>query len=106
MPVRHDLLLLYKEALHNVHRHAEAGRVSVELGRENGMLVLTVEDDGRGFDATRASEGHGFRSMRQRAERMGGTLAIESVPGRGTQLVARVPLARTRDGRQRARPLS
>ncbi|MEM6326700.1 MAG: triple tyrosine motif-containing protein, partial [Bacteroidota bacterium] len=107
MPIRHDLLLLYKEALHNVVRHAEAGQVQVVLGRENGSILLSVEDDGRGFDPLGAgSRGHGLRSMRQRAERMGGSLSVTSSPGEGTRLVVEIPMARTRDGRSTAWGLS
>jgi signal transduction histidine kinase len=55
-------------------------------------VTLDVRDDGRGF--TRPSSGFGLTAMRERAERVAGTLEIESEPGRGTAVSARVPLIR------------
>ena len=88
--LRRQLYLVFKEALHNVRRHAEARCVRVELGREGKEWVLHVEEDGRGFDPDRESEGHGLRSMRQRAERVGGRLDVRSSP-EGTRLTLRIP---------------
>jgi len=99
MPIRHDLLLLYKEALHNIVRHANAMRVDVLIARVDGRLVLTISDDGQGFDLDSTGDGHGLRSMRHRAETMGGTLAVETAPGQGTQLQVHVPMTRTRGRR-------
>jgi signal transduction histidine kinase/ligand-binding sensor domain-containing protein len=88
--VRRQLYMVFKESLHNVRRHAAARRVSVELRRESGGWALCVEDDGRGFDTRRESEGHGLRSMRRRAERLGGTLTLRS-SGQGTRLELTLP---------------
>jgi protein-histidine pros-kinase len=55
--------------------------------------VLTVTDDGRGFDpAARTASGHGLRTMRERALLCGGVLQVDSTPGHGTRVVARIPL--------------
>ena len=76
-----------QEALQNALRHAEAEHIEVRLeGNGNGTLVLSVADDGRGFDpARRAVRGRrlGLTSMEERAEELGGTLAIDSTVGRG-----------------------
>ena len=76
-----------QEALQNALRHAEAEHIEVRLeGNGNGRLVLSVADDGRGFDpARRAVRGRrlGLTSMEERAEELGGTLAIDSAVGRG-----------------------
>lgn len=93
METRRQVLLVAKEALHNVARHADASRVSLHLGIEAGTLTLRIEDDGRGFDPETASGGHGLRSLRQRAERLGGTLTIDSAPGEGTRLTLLAPRA-------------
>ena len=74
------------EALTNVAQHADARHLTVWLGRVGGRLMLTVSDDGCGFDATALSlDGHyGLKGMRERAEMIGGELEIESQPGQGT----------------------
>jgi len=79
-----------QEALQNALRHAEAEHIEVRLeGNGNGTLLLSVADDGRGFDpARRAVRGRrlGLTSMEERAEELGGTLAIESALGGGTRV--------------------
>ena len=79
-----------QEALQNALRHAEAEHIEVRLeGDGNGGLVLSVADDGQGFDpARRAVRGRrlGLTSMEERAEELGGTLDIESVAGEGTRV--------------------
>lgn len=94
---RWELLQILREALTNVELHAGARHVDVSLGRDDGRLVLSVRDDGRGFPPERAEarrrEGHfGLVGMRERAARAGGELRVESVTGRGTVCTARVPL--------------
>ncbi|MFB4316476.1 sensor histidine kinase [Actinomadura sp. 21ATH] len=86
------LLRIAQEALANAARHAAAGRVGVTLSYMDDEVTLDVRDDGRGF--TRPSRGFGLTAMRERAARVAGTLEIESEPGRGTAVSARVPLIR------------
>ena len=87
------LFRVAQEALTNVARHAGTGRASVTLRRADGGLLLAVGDDGVGFDPTRPREGRslGLASMRERLHLVGGTLDVESSPGRGTTIVAWVP---------------
>jgi two-component system sensor histidine kinase UhpB len=80
-----------QEALANVARHAEASRVEIDLDAAPGALELRVRDDGRGFNATRRGTGLGLDGMAERARLVGGELTIDSQPGRGTELVLRVP---------------
>jgi PAS domain S-box-containing protein len=81
-----------QEALHNTVKHARANNVSIELGCSPALLTLKVSDDGVGFDARGDFPGHlGLRSMRERAARLGGTLAIETSPGAGTLISAQIP---------------
>jgi signal transduction histidine kinase len=84
-----------QEALGNIVRHAGARHVSVALMVGRARLTLSITDDGRGFDpAAPAPAGHlGLVGMRERARAVGGTLDIESEPGRGTTLRLSVPLA-------------
>jgi signal transduction histidine kinase len=82
-----------QEALHNVVRHARARRVELRLTRDDHDLRLSVTDDGLGFDPDAVPPGHlGLDGMRSRAERLGGSLRIETAPGAGTRLSVRVPL--------------
>jgi signal transduction histidine kinase len=87
------LLRIAQEALANATRHAHAERIGVTLSYMDGEVALDVRDDGRGFTGPPAG-GFGLTAMRERAERVAGTLEIESEPGRGTAVSARVPLIR------------
>lgn len=83
-----------QEALHNALRHGEPAHVSVDLTARDGRVVLTVADDGRGFDpAARAQAARrlGLASMRERASAAGGTLRVRSAPGAGTTVRLEVP---------------
>jgi signal transduction histidine kinase len=96
-----NLYRITQEALNNVMKHAGASRVGVLLERRDGHVVLIVEDDGRGFEPGRAVDGEkgmGLLSMRERALQVGGALEIESEPGAGTTIYARVPAGRTDAG--------
>ncbi|OGO54193.1 MAG: hypothetical protein A2V84_11990 [Chloroflexi bacterium RBG_16_70_13] len=89
-----QLLRVVQEALTNVRKHAGASVVRIELRDVEGTPVLSVTDDGSGFDPTsvRASltGGFGLRSMRERVELLGGTLDVHTAPGDGTRIVARL----------------
>jgi two-component system, NarL family, sensor histidine kinase UhpB len=87
------LFRIAQEALSNSAKHAAARSIRVTLGVENGEVMLTIDDDGRGFDAGSVRRGRwGMSTMRERAEAAGGRLAVESTPGRGTSVRAAVPL--------------
>jgi two-component system sensor histidine kinase UhpB len=84
---------ILQEALTNVVRHAGASTVRIELGMADDGLRLTVSDDGRGAEDPFSRTGHyGVRGMRERAEALGGTLAIASSPQGGLAVQARIPL--------------
>ncbi len=84
------LFRVAQEALNNVQRHAEASAVSVSLRQRDGGLLLTVSDDGAGFDpaAQRGRKSLGLSSMRERVGLVGGTLSVDSAPGEGTAVSA------------------
>src|SRR5437660_2276454 len=84
-----------QEALQNVHKHARATSVGVNWSRSNRTWVLHVTDDGAGFDivkAARRQKSVGLLSMRERAELIGGTLQIQSTPGKGTAVTLLLPV--------------
>ena len=89
---------IVQEALNNAIRHGEASRIEVAVEEDDGMLEVTVRDDGRGFDVSARfgvdAEGAGFGllNMKERAEFRGGEFEVESSPGRGTVVRARFPL--------------
>jgi two-component system, NarL family, sensor histidine kinase DevS len=89
--------MLYRtvqEALTNVVKHADASRVTVRLGHGDGTVVLTVQDDGRGFDPRSARDGGlGLTGMRERAALLGGRFTLEASEGAGTMLKAVIPIA-------------
>ncbi len=84
MAFRRDLLLLYKEILNNIVRHAEAHHVEIGVIVDDGRLRLSVSDDGRGFDTSLSSGGNGLVTMRRRAQQLGGTLDVRSEVQKGT----------------------
>lgn len=96
-PDAEDVLFrVCQEALFNIRKHSGASAVSVSLTADGAGAVLRVTDDGQGFDPSRQtgpgpSGGFGIWSMQGRLERLGGRLSIESQPGAGTTLTARVP---------------
>jgi signal transduction histidine kinase len=83
---------LVQEALTNIAKYAQAHQVSVRLGTAGGQALVQVSDDGRGFPATQRTQGHGLAGMRFRVASIGGQLTVESAPGQGTTIRARLPL--------------
>jgi signal transduction histidine kinase len=84
-----------QEALQNVHKHAHASAVGLAWSRANENWVLHVTDDGTGFDlvkAARHEKSVGLLSMRERAELIGGSLQIQSAPGKGTAVTLLLPV--------------
>lgn len=91
--VARALFLTTQEALANVARHANASHVTIRLTRQNGVIDMMVQDDGRGFNraARNYSVGHGLSNMRARAEDLGGKFSIQSAPGLGTAIHLTLP---------------
>lgn len=93
---RRNVYLLLKEAMANAARHSHAQNATLVVASAHGVLDLELRDDGLGFDAgavgtgTRLVGGRGLRNMEARARALGGTLRVESVPGRGTLVSLRL----------------
>ena len=86
------LYLVAQEALTNARKHAQPSHVSACLQQRDGVFTMTIRDDGKGFDSASPGPGQGLRNMRERVERLGGTLAVQSAPGRGTEVSVTVPI--------------
>jgi signal transduction histidine kinase len=90
-----------QEALVNAARHAGAKLVTVQIRKRPHAVELMIHDNGRSFDVPRALDAHsgnhlGLLGMRERVDMVGGSLTIESAPGKGTRICAFVPLAKPR----------
>ncbi len=92
-PVSEILWRAAQEGLTNIEKHAsQAGQVSLRLLCNGSQVRLQIEDDGAGFDPQPQQPGHyGLAGMRERVQGVGGTLEVDSVPGRGTRLVIEIP---------------
>ena len=95
--VENNLLRIGQEALANAARHAHADEISVDLRFGEGVVRLSVRDDGCGFDvehAAQATSGHfGLAGIRERVHNLGGELNLLSRPGQGSEVVVEVPVA-------------
>jgi signal transduction histidine kinase len=93
LDVKETLFRIATEALHNALNHSGASAISIALDATAAHIVLTVQDNGIGFDPnTRSADHFGLRTMRERAVECGGTLAIQTSPGEGVTITARLPL--------------
>ena len=93
------LFRVVQEALTNVARHARASRVAVKIKKFPRHIGMTIEDDGKSFNVERALRVNGGKrlgllGMRERLEMVGGNFAIESTPGKGTTILAQIPLGK------------
>lgn len=88
------LFRIFQETLTNVARHAHASHVCVRLSLEDDHLILTVKDNGQGFQVEETTLTHslGLMGMRERAQACNGSLQLESTPGDGTRMTASMPL--------------
>jgi signal transduction histidine kinase len=91
-PAAAQLYRIVQEALHNAVEHGRASKVQIDLAVDSDEMVLTVRDDGKGFDGTVASNGMGLRIMRYRAQCIGGSCEVQSNGAQGTIVTCRVPL--------------
>jgi signal transduction histidine kinase len=101
--VRHNLFLAFKEAMHNIVKHAGASEVQIRLLPQAEAFELTIEDNGRGFvsgtaspeqpdDADRFASGYGLENMNRRLAKIGGHCHIHSIPGAGTKVCFKISL--------------
>ena len=91
-PAAAQLYRIVQEALHNAVEHGRARKVQIDLAVDRDNMVLTVRDDGKGFDDSAAPNGMGLRIMRYRAQCIGGSCEVQSNGAQGTIVTCRVPL--------------
>lgn len=90
---RKNLFMIFKEAVNNAAKYSHATRMEIGLSEDKGNLVLTVKDNGKGFEEVASRAGNGLRNMRERAGESGGSLSIRSSPGNGTEIQLRMSIA-------------
>lgn len=98
--VRRELFLIFKEAINNIARHSGCTEVEIEFYFDGDNLVLTLSDNGKGFNVEEKSVGHGVVSMRERTRSLGGESEISSDAERGTRLRFAIPLYPRAEGSQ------
>jgi nitrate/nitrite-specific signal transduction histidine kinase len=93
MEFRRNIVLMYKEVLHNIVKHARATQVRIQINEDLGSFSITIEDNGVGFDTTIPSSGYGLGNLKSRASSIGATLEIVSAPEKGTRVkfASRIP---------------
>ena len=100
---RTALFRVAQEALTNVARHARASRVEVSIQKLPDCVCMKIKDDGKSFNVDRALHANGGKhlgllGMRERLEMIGGKFVVESAPGKGTTILAQIPLGKRRAG--------
>ncbi len=103
------LFRVAQEALTNVGRHADASRVDVHIEEEADGIVMRIRDDGKSFDANKVMHSGnakrlGLLGMRERLEMVGGSFQVESEPGQGTTIFARIPRKKNPKGASKSQP--
>jgi signal transduction histidine kinase len=89
---RVSLFRSLRELLINVAKHAQTSEAHVRLWAEGRLMLMSVEDEGAGFDQEGIPPGFGLFSIRERLNHLGGSMQIDSVPGVGTRIVVVAPM--------------
>ncbi|TVR18190.1 MAG: hypothetical protein EA391_02895 [Balneolaceae bacterium] len=89
---KRDFFLVFKEALNNIRKHSGASSVRIVIRKKHPYILLQISDNGNGFEAGNSSNGLGLKSMKQRAEKLNGSLELKSEPGKGTEILLKAKL--------------
>ena len=92
MEQRRDVYLIYKEALNNIHKHANASNVWIEVFQNQNYLHMNIRDDGTGFDTLSNTHRNGLKNLRARIEKWNGKINVSSQPSNGTVIELKIPL--------------
>jgi len=93
MEQRRDLYLLYKEAVNNIFKHADAKQVSIKIAIDRHHLLLHVKDDGKGFETNKESDRHGLKGVKERVKKWKGKIEIQSAINEGVLIQIWLPVA-------------
>ena len=93
MEQRQHIYYIFKEAINNMVKYAGTSQAIIRMFKKGKMLVLHIEDNGKGFNVTAADNGNGLANMRKRAEMIHGQLQIRSAVGQGTVIRLEVSIA-------------
>jgi signal transduction histidine kinase len=94
---KRNIFFIYKEALNNIIKHAEAKSVDIKFNIGNGSIFLAIKDDGKGFNTELFSSGNGLKNIKSRAKEINAQLKFKSTPGNGTNLELAVNITQLRD---------
>jgi len=92
--IRRNVFLIFKESINNIVRHSRAEKVNIDLEIFKHRLILSVSDDGAGFDSEGDFDGNGLHNIKRRAAELKGNLTIVSARNNGSKLILEVPLDR------------
>jgi len=92
--LRHNVILAVKEAINNIIKHAKATEVAFQVTIERDVLLISISDNGRGFDIANHAMGNGLPNMKQRLEVIGGRCNVDSRLGKGTTILMHVPVVK------------
>ena len=91
-PIRHNVIMAVKEAIHNVIKHGHASEIQICIQHANGVLSIQVSDNGCGFDPSAKVRGNGRNNMERRMRSLQGSSSVASQPGAGTKVTFEFPL--------------
>ena len=92
MEQRRDVYLIYKEALNNIHKHANANNVWIHVIQHQNHLHMQIKDDGKGFNTNFITDRNGLKNLRSRVEKWDGNIRIQSEENKGTHIEIKIPL--------------
>jgi signal transduction histidine kinase len=92
MDIRRNVYLIAKEAINNLIKYSECQMAQIEFHELHSNLVMTIQDNGKGFDPTTPSSRNGLKNMQRRADQIRAALDIGSEPGKGSQITLQVKI--------------
>ena len=92
MEYRHNILLVYKEILHNIRKHSKAHSARISIEANEDEFRVSIHDNGIGFDSSKTYDGNGLGNLRRRAQKMGGKIIINSERQKGTEVTLNVKI--------------
>lgn len=92
MEQRRNIYLVYKEAINNISKHSEASKALCKVNQQQGLIKLTISDNGKGFDFNETFEGNGLKNFKLRSQQDDLKVSVHSYPQKGTEVLIEIPL--------------